>query len=155
MYYSCYAEKREGNEMVKAKHVQRGRKVVNNIDTETEDEATDQDRDGERDTVERGRKEESTCRIDTNDDVGEGQDPDPNEGGRIKCSTPLTLAKNRRISFSDTEVCGYEYEPVKKRARVIGSSFTSADRELLVRIDKRLEQLEKFMSSSDKKVGDT
>ena len=44
-----------------------------------------------------------------------------------------------------------EEKPPTKRISSIGALFTSADRDLLVRIEKRLERIESFLKS-DKKV---
>ena len=81
------------------------------------------------------------------------EDEDPDERKRVNCS-PLKTVRTRILSLSDSS--GDEIEPVRKRPRIIESMFTSADRELLVMIDKQLERIERNMSiiqnKSDKKV---
>ena len=61
-------------------------------------------------------------------------------------STPRLSSK--RDAFAESSD---EDEPSSKRIASIGASFTSADRDLLVRIEKRLERIESFLKP-DKKV---
>ena len=63
-------------------------------------------------------------------------------------STPKGPGKKRSLFSDSTD----EDEPLQKNPRTVGSLFTSADRDLLVRIEKRLERIECSLKRSDKKV---
>jgi hypothetical protein len=80
------------------------------------------------------------------DEVSSESDEEVTEPPRS--STPKGPGRKQSI-FSESSG---EEEPVDKKPRTVGSLFTSADRDLLVRVEKRLERIECFLKRSDKKV---
>lgn len=73
---------------------------------------------------------------------GSDEEPEP----PLASSTPTPSRKRSPINESSDE----DEQPPKK-VQSVGGLFTSADRDLLVRIEKRLERIESFLTS-DKKV---
>ena len=93
-------------------------------------------------SINQTRKRESA----DDDEVSSESDDEATKTPRM--STPKGPGKKQSL-FSESSD---EDEPLNKKSRPVGSLFTSADRDLLVRIEKRLERIKCSLKKSDKKV---
>ena len=92
-------------------------------------------------------KKSSLFPAESSDEEESDKEEPANKKGRL-VATPKCLGKESTLFPAESSD---EEEPAKK-GRLIGSLFTSADRDLLIRIEKRLEQIECYLKKSGRKV---